>query len=78
MIPLPGICGLHLGHKIGVRVQDVKDFDNLPALPLFLTGYVQQNVALYEFVQRVVNGLPVGARPGMVQKAAVTFNRGIS
>jgi hypothetical protein len=78
VVPLPGVCGLDLGHKIRVCVQDVKDFDNLPALPLLFTSYVQKNFTLCQLIQRGVNGFPVGARPGVMQQAAIAFNGGIS
>ena len=59
-------------------MQDIEHIDDLPASALFFRGYVEKNIALYQLIERRVNGFHIGAAAAVVQKAAVPLNRGES
>src|SRR6266850_1568834 len=71
MIPLAGVCSHDLGDKIGMGGERVKHVDDLPAFALLLAGDAEKHVALFQRAHRRVDGFPVGAAAGVVQKAAV-------
>ena len=47
-------------------MQDIEHIDDLPASALFFRGYVEKNIALYQLIERRVNGFHIGAAAAVV------------
>ena len=43
-------------------MQDIEHIDDLPASALFFRGYVEKNIALYQLIERCVNGFILALR----------------
>jgi hypothetical protein len=76
VVPLAGVCCHDLGNKVGMRAEGVKYVDDLSAFALLLAGNAEENIALFQRAEGRVDGFPVDAAAGVVQKAAVALDGG--